>query len=654
MATIDTRDGGAGWRTNMSEAPFGSWASPVTSGLIVSSTVSLGAVSIDGDDLYWLEGRPLEGGRQVLVRRQPDGRAQDLTPAPFNVRTRVHEYGGGSYVAHGGSVYFSNFADQRLYRLLPGGAPEKLTTLGGMRYADGAFDAGRGLLYCVREDHTAGREPENTIVAIDIASAEETVIARGNDFYSTPRLDSESRRLCWLTWRHPNMPWDGTELWVADLDETGMPRDARLIAGGERESVLQPEWSADGSLYFLSDKSGWWNLYRQDADGVTPVCAREAEFGGPQWAFDSRSYAPLPDGRILAVFSEAGVSHLAFLDVSSGALDIIDLGLTSFSGPRVAGARAYFVASSPALPSALYEFNMETRTAQALRWSTDLRLDDGYLSIPRPLAYPTEGGLTAHALYYEPRNKDFRAPAGERPPLLVMSHGGPTGAAGTSLSLQKQYWTSRGFAVLDVNYGGSTGFGREYRERLNGAWGIVDVDDCVNGALYLAGQGLVDSDRMAITGGSAGGYTTLCALTFRDVFAAGASYYGIGDLEALALDTHKFESRYLDGLVGPYPERRDLYVERSPIHHVERLSCPVIFFQGLEDKIVPPNQAEDMVSALRRKGVPVAYLAFEGEQHGFRKAENISRAIDAELYFYSRIFGFQAAGDLAPVEIENL
>jgi dipeptidyl aminopeptidase/acylaminoacyl peptidase len=441
---------------------------------------------------------------------------------------------------------------------------------------------------------------------------------------------------------------------VARLGENGMPNAPERVAGGPSESIFQPEWSPDGTLFFVSDTSGWWNLYRLSDSGRQVLAEHEAEFGSPQWVFDSRTYAVLPDGRLLCAYSEGGHAHLAFLDVRAGGLTEIETPLRGFAGIRVAGEKAYFVASSPHLPSAVYEMDLQTADLTALRWSSDLRLDPGYVSIPEAVEFETEGGLTAHALYYAPKNKDYRAPEGELPPLIVMSHGGPTSASGAGFSLQKQYWTSRGFAVLDVNYGGSTGYGCEYRKRLEGQWGVVDVDDCANGAKYLASRGLVDAGRMAITGGSAGGYTTLCALAFREVFSAGASHFGVSDLEALATDTHKFESRYLDRLVGPYPERRDLYVERSPVHHVDRLSCPVIFFQGLEDKIVPPNQAESMVEALRRKGIPVAYLAYEGEQHGFRQAANIKRSLEAELYFYGRIFGFEPADAMEPVEIMNL
>ncbi len=638
-------------------APYGSWKSPITSDLITSSSVGIGAVALDGDDVYWLEGRPKEGGRQVIVRRTAAGQVEDVTPTPFNVRTRVQEYGGGAYVAFDGTVVFSNFADQRLYIQRVGNEPKLLSVNEGMRYADACYDAKRNRIYCVREDHSGGGEPVNSIAAVELDSGFETVLVTGSDFYASPRLTPDGARLCWLSWDHPNMPWDATKLTVANFNDEGLLYGERAVpTASERESFFQPEWSAAGELLFVSDRNGWWNLYRAGRGGIENLAEKEAEFGTPAWVFGIRTYAPLPDGRIAATYDEDGISHLAVIDPASKEIEEIDLPLSGIGGVRasVDGARIYFVAASATLPGALYELDLQSRALTAVAWSTDLRIDPGYISPAEAVTFPTEGGLEAHALFYAPKNQDYAAPAGEKPPLIVMSHGGPTAATGGTLSLGRQFWTSRGFAVLDVNYGGSSGYGREYRRRLDGRWGIVDVDDCANGAKYLAEQGRVDGERLAITGGSAGGYTTLAALTFRDVFKAGASHYGIGDLEALAQDTHKFESRYLDGLVGPYPERRDLYVERSPIQHVELLSRPVIFFQGLEDKIVPPNQAESMVAALKEKGIPVAYLPFEGEQHGFRKAENIKRALDAELYFYGRIFGFMPADEIEPVKIENL
>jgi dipeptidyl aminopeptidase/acylaminoacyl peptidase len=485
---------------------------------------------------------------------------------------------------------------------------------------------------------------------------ETQVLVSGNDFYSSPRLSPDGKQLAWLTWNHPNMPWDGTELWVAQLRADGSLGQRQQVAGGVDESVFQPQWSPDGVLYFVSDQSGWWNLYRAQAGEwrVEPLCEMEAEFGVPQWGFDMSTFAFESARRLICTFVQAGNSYLASLDTETLELEPIEVPYSLLAGLRAAPGRAVFVGGSPTKPEELVQLDLNTGQRYVLRRSEELSVDAGYLAVPRAIEFPTENGLTAHAFFYPPKNRDYAAPPDERPPLFVISHGGPTDARSDVLSWRVQYWTSRGFAVLDVNYGGSTGYGRAYRQRLNGQWGVVDVDDCVNGARYLLGLGLVDGQRLVIRGGSAGGYTTLCALTFRDVFKAGASYFGIGDLEALARDTHKFESRYLDRLVGPYPERRDLYRERSPINFTERLACPVIFLQGLDDQVVPPNQAEMMVQALRAKGIPVAYLPFEGEQHGFRRAENIKRALDAELYFYSRVFGFDLAEPIEPITIENL
>jgi dipeptidyl aminopeptidase/acylaminoacyl peptidase len=643
----------------MSEAQvssYGSWKSPITSDLIVSGTIGLGQIAIDGADVYWVETRPQEKGRYVVVKLAPDGQRVDLTPPPFNARTRVHEYGGGGFTVSDGAVYFSNFADQRLYRFEGSGEPQAITPEAEMRYADGVIDRRRNRMICVREDHSAaGSEAVNEIVGIPLSgSGAQVTLAGGADFYSSPRLNPEASRLAWLQWNHPNMPWDGTELWVADVQGDGSVTNPVRVAGGADESIFQPEWSPAGELHFISDRSGWWNLYRWREGGIEALCPTEAEFGLPQWLFGMSTYAFESANRIVCAYFEQGLSKLAILDTTTGKLEKIEAPFTRMEGVRAAPGQSVFIGASPTEAAGIVRFDLDNRRFETLRRSSELTIEPGYISAAQAIEFPTEDGLIAHAFFYPPRNRDFVAPENERPPLLVMSHGGPTAATSPTLRLSVQYWTSRGVAVLDVNYGGSTGYGREYRERLSGRWGVVDVDDCVNGARYLAGRGLVDGDRLAITGGSAGGYTTLCALTFRDAFKAGASHYGVSDLEALEVDTHKFESRYTHKLVAPYPERADLYRERSPIHHTNLLSAPVIFFQGLEDKIVPPNQAEMMVNALLAKGLPVAYITFEGEQHGFRQAANIKRALDGELYFYSRVFGFELADAVEPAPIENL
>jgi dipeptidyl aminopeptidase/acylaminoacyl peptidase len=639
-------------------APYGSWKSPITSDLIVGGSIGLSQPRMDGSDTYWLETRPTEGGRSVIVKRDQVGVITDINSPPLNARTRVHEYGGGDYVVQDGAVYFSNFSDQRIY-VQRGDSPAlPITPVADMRYADALIDKARGRLFCVREDHTvADREAVNTLASLRLDGDETAgqVLVSGNDFYSSPRLSHDNSKLAWLSWNHPNMPWDGSELWVGSLDDNGLLTTSEHVAGGDDESIFQPEWSPDGVLYFVSDRNGWWNLYRLNPNGlVEPVCEMEAEFGLPQWEFGMSTYAFESTERIVCAYIENGVSRLALINTGTKEFEPIECPYTNIRFVRATPGQAVMRAGAPSEVASIVKFDLEKRAFEVLRSSSNLRIDAAYLSTPRALEFPTEEGLRAHGFFYPPTNRDYRAPDGERPPLLVESHGGPTSAAATAMSLGIQYWTSRGIAVLDVNYGGSTGFGRAYRERLKGKWGIVDVDDCANGARYLVEQDEVDGKRLMITGGSAGGYTTLCALTFRDTFGAGASHYGVSDAEALAMETHKFESRYLDGFMGAYPEQREVYFERSPINFTERLSCPVIFFQGLEDKVVPPNQAETMVKALREKGIPVAYLPFEGEQHGFRQAKNIKRALDGELYFYSRVFGFELADPVEPVEIDNL
>lgn len=640
-------------------APYGSWKSPITTDLIVSSTVIFDKIVVDGEAVYWTEMRPTESGRYAVVRLTPDGVATDVTPGDFNARTLVHEYGGGAFTVAGATVYCSNFQDQRLYRLVLGGLPEPLTPPGKWRYADAIVDVRRSRLLCVREDHTdPAREPVNALVSIDLRRPTEgEAVVSGNDFYSTPRLSPDGSQLAWLTWRHPNMPWDGTELWVAQIREDGAVHRSRRVAGGESESIFQPEWSPAGQLHFVSDRTGWWNLYRWHDDGsgqIEPLCMMDAEFGVPQWVFGLSTYAFESASQIVCAFKRQGRWRVGRLDTDSRTLREMDTPFSEISSVRAGPGWAVFEAGAPDASPAIIRLDLRTGRRETLRRASSVTVDGAYLSTPSAIEFLTEGGKTAHALFYPPSNRDFAAPEGERPPLMVRTHGGPTGAAPATLNLAVQYWTSRGLAVLDVNYGGSTGYGRRYRERLNGQWGVVDVDDCVNGARWLARRGQVDEGRLAIRGGSAGGYTTLCAVTFRSDFKAGASHFGIGDLEIFVRDTHKFESRYLDRLVGPFPERRDLYRARSPIHFVDRIACPMILFQGLEDKIVPPNQSEMMVEAVRAKGLPVAYVPFEGEQHGFRRAENIKRSLEAELYFLSRVFGFSLADPVEPVRIDNL
>lgn len=637
-------------------APYGTWKSPITAARIAAGAIHLLETALDGDDVYWVESRPSEGGRYVLVRYGPDGQTHDVTPPGYSVRTRVHEYGGGAYMVAHGTVYFTHFTDQRLYVQAPGTAPQPLTDTSGMRYADMVLDPHRHRIVAVREEQTAHpREARHTIVAIDgQGRRHEQVLLAGNDFYASPRLSPDGTRLAWLTWDHPDMPWDGTALWVGEVQDNGSIGGAVQIAGSRQESIFQPEWSPDGNLSFVSDRTGWWNLYQWRHGRVEALCDMPAEFGLPQWVFRMSTYAWMGAEEILCAYTRHGAWHLARLSIATRQLTPLQTPYTYITGLRANGECAVCLAGSSTTPLAVVKIMPTTGASTELRRAHTFDMAPASVAVPRALDFPTAQGRTAHGFFYAPTNQDYCAPATERPPLIVMSHGGPTSATTTVQNLTIQYWTSRGFGVLDVNYGGSTGYGRAYRERLKGQWGIVDVDDCVSGAQYLVATGEADARRLIIRGSSAGGYTTLAALTFRDVFRAGASYYGISDLEALERDCHKFESHYNHSLIGPYPESAALYRQRSPLFFTERLACPMILFQGSEDKVVPPNQATMMFDAVRRKGLPVAYLLFDGEQHGFRRADTLQRALEAELYFYARVFGFTLADPVEPIAIANL
>ena len=637
----------------MQLAPFGSWTSPITAEAIVADSIGLSSIVLDGTDIYWLESRPQEAGRSVIVRRTTDGTTTDITPPAYNVRNRVHEYGGAPYTVVDERVYFSNNSDNCLYvqDLRTPNQVRQLTHDRNKRYADLTIDPRHQRLICVQEEHdSADFESLNTIVSINLTNPDDVqVLAGGGDFYAAPRLSPDGTKLAWLSWNHPNLPWDGTNLQMATVND-GFLSGLTLIAGGANEAIFQPQWCSDDTLYFISDRTGWGNLYRWHNGKVTPVYELAAEFGLPQWVFGMSTYALVGKHRIVCTYSRLGVWYLALINTLSGQFTPLNVHYTDISSVRATGNLVVCCAASPTQTNEIISIDLLTESRQVLQRSSKLDLDPGYLSIPHSIEFPTTEG-TAYAFYYPPTNQDYRAAPGEKPPLLVKSHGGPTAATSNQLSLKTQYWTSRGFAVVDVNYGGSTGYGKAYQHRLDGNWGIVDVDDCTNAALYLVAQDLADVDRLAISGGSAGGYTTLAALTFGNTFKAGASYYGVSDLAALAKDTHKFESRYLDRLVAPYPASANIYHDRSPLYFTDRLSCPIAFFQGLEDKVVPPNQAEMMVAALKAKGIRVAYVTFPTEQHGFRQAANIKRALTGEFYFYAQIFGFQPAEDIEPIEI---
>ncbi|KGH47898.1 peptidase S9 [Modestobacter caceresii] len=646
--------------------PHGSWPTPITSELVVRAAARLGEVVVDGSgddaDVWWAEGRPSEGGRTVLVRRTPDGTTTDLLPSPWNARTRVHEYGGGAWTVAAGTVWFTDFADQRLYRVAPGSSEPVAVTPepevpAGVRFADLHAD-GDGVL-AVRETHTAAglaAEVVNEVVRVDADGTVEVLVS-GPDFVSDPRREPDGPALAFLRWNHPDMPWDAAQLVVRDG-----AGDEHVIAGGHGESVVQPVWGADGALWWLCDRTDVWSLYRRRPHGeVELVFDAGSDIAGPQWVFGQSRFDLLDDGRVALAYGRDGADRLAVLDTDGTAREF-DLPYSAFGQVRGTTDGVVCVAGGPASEAVVLRVGLDG-APEVLRPARDLGLDPAWFSRPQHVTFPTEPGPSgvaeAHALVYPPANPQVTGPDDELPPLLVLVHGGPTAAARSVLDLGVQYWTSRGFAVADVDYRGSTGYGRRYREALKGQWGVADLDDVVACARYLSsGDGpaglRVDQARLAIRGGSAGGYTTLAALTFRPgVFAAGASHYGVADLAALAADTHKFESRYLDGLIAPWPAGADVYAERSPINATDALGTPLAVFQGDEDRVVPPEQAELMVAALRAKGVSHAYALFAGEQHGFRKAENIRTALDGELSFYAQVLGFglPEAEGITPIEV---
>jgi dipeptidyl aminopeptidase/acylaminoacyl peptidase len=639
-------------------APYGTWASPVSAESLAKGAIGVSSPrAIDGR-LYWLENRPEQRGRLVAVTGDSDG-FRELTPEGFNVRTRVHEYGGAPYTVVGETLYFANFADQRLYAQAGEAAPVALTPE-GYRYADLVARPGGGLIG-VREDHTQPADVRNAIVALpgEVGDAGR-VLFGDSDFVAYPRLSRDGRRLAWMAWDHPNMPWDDTALYVADIDGERLS-NIEQVAGGVGESAMEPSWAADGTLYFVSDRSGFWNLYALSDGEAAPVLAKDAEFAGPLWGLGQSNYLLMDDGRIVATYATETGDHLVVIcgagasAASGGAVREIDTGFTALGGLQKLDERTVALMAGSTLDTgALVTVDIETGKTTLVRRPSPSPLPAAFVSQAQAITFESAGGLAVHALYYPPTNPDFVAPGGEKPPLIVQAHGGPTGQASSSFSLSNQFWTSRGFAIVDVDYGGSAGYGRAYRQRLNDKWGIVDVEDVIAAVKYLADGGVIDRGRTAIHGGSAGGFTVLAALSQSDVFKAGASFYGVADLGALARDTHKFESRYLDNLVGPWPAAKAIYDERSPLNHLDGFKTPLIIFQGSDDPIVPPNQAHMILDALRKRQQPVAYMEFAGESHGFRRAETLIASKEAELYFYGRVFGFKPADPLPEIRIENL
>ena len=639
--------------TNKYNSPYGTWQSPIDSNLVTADSVSLDELQLHTSGTYWIERRPDEQGRCILVRHL-NGKNIDLIGNPYSARSRCHEYGGGVYCITSRGFFFINDSDQNIYFCSTGGYPVAITDDKECCYADLQFDEQRQHLICIQQRNNPDfYEDQNSLISIDLNSLSISTLHSGNDFYASPQLSHSGKQLSWLCWNHPDMPWDKTTLWLSDINDKHQLQNIKIIQHPESEnnSIFQPQWSPDNQLYFVSDLSGWWNLYRYQDDTIQTVSHEQLEFGLPQWVFAQSSYTFTSSNTILCAPIDNGIASLSLLDTNTGSLKTIQTQWNSFASVQAIDDHYSFIAASAnSFPEVI---SLQSGQSQTLRRSCQTQLDTGYYSYGQTIRFNTRHNDDAFAIYYAPANKDFLAISDEKPPLIVLSHGGPTAMADPSLDMRKQYWTSRGFALLDVNYSGSTGFGREYRERLNGQWGLRDAEDCCDAAQHLVETGLADPERLIIKGGSAGGYTVLCALTFHQTFSAGASYYGIGDLESLTADTHKFESRYLDRLVGSYPKHKAEYQKRSPINYVEQLNCPVIFFQGTEDKVVPKEQAEKMYSALKNKGIAVAYVPFEGEQHGFRKAETIQQALDSELSFYTQIFNMPKQSDIS-LHIENL
>ncbi|MFV1993050.1 MAG: prolyl oligopeptidase family serine peptidase [Acidiferrobacterales bacterium] len=638
-------------------APCGSWCSPLSAQDLASASISFGDIVLDGEDVYWNESRPSEEGRSVIVCQRAGGEIYDITPDQYNVRSRVHEYGGGAFTVGEGSVYFVNNQDQQIYQQEKKNQAQvsAITTRKNCRYADLQYDKKHKQLICIEEDHSNDKEVINRLVAISLSGDYKiTVFASGRDFYASPVLNPACTQLAWLSWDHPDMPWENSKLWCAGLLNNGSIGEPRLVAGGENISVFQPQWSPTGELFFVSDQSGWWNLYREANKEITCLVPVQAEFGLPQWVFAMSTYAFLDSTSIICCYNKLGTWHLAVVNIENGKLTELNFPFVAISGIRGRQGRAVFIGSTNKNVPELVKIDGDLKNYSIIKKSSNNDLPEDYISLPEKISFATGINSRAHGFFYKPVNGEFSVAEGELPPLLVKCHGGPTAATTAAYNQKIQYWTSRGFAVLDVNYRGSTGYGRAYRLSLAGLWGLAEVEDCVRGAQHLAAKEMVDVNRLAISGSSAGGYTVLCALTFYDVFKTGASLYGISELEALAKDTHKFESRYMDKLVGPYPADKKEYFNRSPVNFTDKLSSPIAFFQGSEDKVVPPSQAEMMVNALDKKGLPVAYELYPGEQHGFRKAGNIIRALEGELYFYAKIFGFNICGEVHEIEIRNL
>jgi dipeptidyl aminopeptidase/acylaminoacyl peptidase len=627
--------------------PFGSWPSPISATMVATCGTGSSALprglQANETGTYWIESRSQEGGRSVIRRLNTTGTITTCTPGGFSTRTRVHEYGGGAMLLWHGTLFFSNDSDQRLYRQDPGKPPQPITPEPApgeqLRYADGCITPdGKSLIY-VCERHMADDGVDNFLVKVSPVGEHAPITLHAeHDFYASPRVSPDGEKLLWLTWDHPQMPWDGTDLWLASIRGATI-ESVRHIAGGDSESIFQPEWEPEGAVLFVSDRTGWWNLYRSKGEQIVAITSEELEFGVPMWNLGVKTYTRLNNTTILGCYKKQGIQGIAIINTSNGEIEHLDIPYTYIVPSIAAGSsqRVWFFAGSAFNFPGLTCLHIGTREFERIVEIQPTDIDKGFISQPEQIAFESSRGTSSYAYYYPATHPDIEGMEGERPPLLVMGHGGPTSAARPYFNPEIQFWTSRGFAVVDVDYSGSTGYGRDYRERIRGNLGVADVADCVEAARHLAKNGQVDPERLLITGGSAGGYIVLRALTGFDVFQAGASYYGIADIVSLLQNSHKFEAMYEVSLIGPYPEFAETYIQRSPIHHAGKLSCPIILFQGLEDTVVPPSQSEIFVKALEENCIYHKYITFMGEGHGFRRSENIETALKAELDFYREV-----------------
>ena len=642
--------------TTKKQSQYGSWESVFTPEKIIEGGLRFNEIRIDNQDIYFLEGRPSESGRSVIIKHNQDGTTTDIIPKKFNSRNAVHEYGGGSFTVKDEIVFFTNWEDQLIYKV----SADKITPITepsdipmGIRYADLTLSNDSKWIFCVRETHIKDKEAQNEIVAVSTISSEIIVLASGRDFYSSPRPNPISNQICWLEWDHPNMPWDGNELYIAGFDSQKISNKLK-IDGSTNISIVQPEWTDKGELIYISDDSGWWNLKKYSDQKISDILSEEIDHGGPAWQFGFRTYFIYEDCIFLkGSLNDKNKGLIRKISLSGEIIEEIQINHTSISDLSLCNDNAIYIGASPTTSSQVCSLDLRSSNLDILKESNTIYIDNEEISIAEEIIFDTTSNDISYAYFYKPTNKKFEGLKNEKPPLLVISHGGPTGSTSNSLNLSVQYWTNRGFAVVDVNYRGSTGYGRKYRDALKGNWGVYDTDDCIAAVDFLSNRGLVDSSRVAIKGGSAGGYTTINALTFHKRFAVGATYYGIADLSVFIADTHKFESRYLDALIGKYPEEKEKYYNRSAINFTDQLSCPMIIFQGTEDKIVPPSQAEIMAQGLRDKKIPFSLIMYEGEQHGFRKSENIKSSLESELFFYSKVLKFTAFDKLNNIKIEN-